>query len=115
MSTGSVATETTAWQPRDGAVPHIRRQLGGDGLTLVRLCFRAGQILDEHRAPGPILISCVSGSLALDVIDGSGIEQYELAPGTVVHLGGGVPHRLAAHTDAVVHLTVHRNVPPDPA
>ncbi|GAA0958205.1 hypothetical protein [Actinocorallia libanotica] len=108
-------TDTTAWEPRDGDVPHIQRLLRGEGLTLIRLSFREGQVLDEHRAPGPILISGVSGAIDLDVITGSQTTRHLLEPGTTLHLDTGVLHRLTARADSVVHLTLHRAAAPKPA
>ena len=105
-----VATDTTAWIPRDGATPHAQRLLHGPGLTLVRISFREGQVLDEHRAPGPILIHCLSGAIDLDVTTATGKETRHLEPGTVLHIAGGDPHRLVALRDTVVHVTLQRNV-----
>ncbi|MFB7878374.1 MULTISPECIES: cupin domain-containing protein [unclassified Nocardia] len=110
MST--LVTDTTAWQPRDGELPNIQRLLAGPGITLVRLSFRQGQVLDEHRAPGPILISCVSGVIDLDVTAGGAVEAHRLEPGATIYLAAGDPHRLEARADAVVHLTLQRNLTP---
>ncbi|WP_024802689.1 hypothetical protein [Nocardia sp. BMG51109] len=106
----SFATATTAWHPRDGAAPNAQRLLHGSGLTLVRISFRQGQILDEHRAPGPILVHGVSGTVDLEVTTDAGIETHHLVPGTVLHIAAGDPHRLTAREDAVVHVVLHRNV-----
>ncbi|MFE3545751.1 cupin domain-containing protein [Nocardia sp. NPDC059177] len=106
----TLVTDTTTWQPKDGDLPNIQRLLAGPGITLVRLSFRQGQILDEHRAPGPILISCVAGIIDLDVTSGAATESHRLAPGTTIYLAAGDPHRLEAREDAVVHLTLQRNV-----
>ncbi|WP_278262673.1 cupin domain-containing protein [Nocardia sp. AG03] len=110
MST--LVTDTTTWQPKDGDLPNIQRLLAGPGITLVRLSFRAGQVLDEHRAPGPILISCVSGVIDLDVTAGGATEAHRLEPGATIYLAAGDPHRLEARADAVVHLTLQRDITP---
>lgn len=106
MST-TLVTDTTAWQPKDGPAPHAQRLLAGPGITLVRISFRQGQVLDDHRAPGPVLITCVSGEIDLDVAG----EAHHLEPGATIYLSGGVVHRLVARADAVVHVTLHRAVP----
>ncbi|WP_067896511.1 cupin domain-containing protein [Nocardia vaccinii] len=105
-----IAVDTAAWHPRDGAAPNAQRLLSGPGLTLVSFSFRQGQILDEHRAPGPILIHCLSGAIELDITTDTGTESHRLEPGTVVHVAARAPHRLAAQLDSVVHVTLHRNV-----
>ncbi|WP_280370002.1 cupin [Nocardia wallacei] len=109
-TTTPIAVDTTTWHPRDGATPNAQRLLHGPGLTLVRISFRRGQILDEHRAPGPILIHCHSGTIDLDVITGTETESHHLHPGTALHIAAGTPHRLTAQQDAIVHVTLHRNV-----
>lgn len=110
MTDAPIATDTTSFDPRDGDAPQARRLLAGPGLTLVRISFRRGQILDEHRAPGPILITCVSGAITLDVHTAAGARTHELVAGTVVYVVGGDVHRLVAGEDSVVHVTLHRNI-----
>lgn len=109
-----LATDTTAWHPRDGGLPNAERLLRGPGLNLVRISFRQGQILEEHRAPGPILVHCVVGTIDLDVTIATGKKTHHLESGTVLHIAGGCPHRLTARHDAVVHVVLHRNLPADP-
>lgn len=105
-----VATGATEWAPRDGAAPHAQRLLSGSGLTMVRISFRRGQILDDHRAPGPIFVQCVSGDIELDVDTPVGRETHRLAAGSVLHIDAGLMHRLTAVDDSVVQVVLHRNV-----
>lgn len=108
-----LATDTTTWTPRDGATPQAQRLLHGPGLTLVRISFRPGQTLDDHRAPGPILVTCVSGTIDLTVTEGPDAGSHTLTDGTVLYIAPGDTHRLTAHTDAVVHVTLQRNTSTD--
>ncbi|AHH15440.1 hypothetical protein NONO_c06280 [Nocardia nova SH22a] len=110
MTHTPIATGTLDWEPRDGDAPQARRMLAGPGLTLVRISFRRDQILDDHRAPGPILVSCVHGAITLDVHTADGAETHELAPGTTVYIAGGDVHRLVAREDAVVQVTLQRDI-----
>ncbi|MFF2087365.1 hypothetical protein ACFVVM_26625 [Nocardia sp. NPDC058176] len=103
------ATDTTTWHPKDGPTPHPQRLLSGPGLTLVRISFRQGQLLDEHRAPGPILITCVSGLIDLDITTPTP-ESHLLEPHTTIYVPAGAPHRLLAREDTVIHVTLHRTV-----
>ncbi|HLS76356.1 MAG TPA: cupin domain-containing protein [Nocardia sp.] len=104
------ANGTHEFQPGDGPGPSARRLLAGPGLTLVGFSFRAGQVLDEHKAPGPILVSCVSGRIDLEVTGGEAQGAHRLEPGSTVYIAGGDPHRLTALEDSVVHVTLHRNL-----
>ncbi|WP_459547598.1 cupin domain-containing protein [Nocardia sp. X0981] len=109
-TTTPIAVDTITWHPREGATPNAQRLLHGPGLTLVRISFRREQVLDEHRAPGPILVHCLSGTIDLDIIADTGTETHHLDAGTVLHIAAGVPHRLTAQADSVVHVTLHRNI-----
>lgn len=109
-TTSPVATGTTDWAPRDGAAPHARRLLSGSGLTMVRISFRRGQILDDHRAPGPIFVQCLSGDIEVDVDTPTGRETHRLTAGSVLHIEAGLMHRLTAADDSVVQVVLHRNV-----
>jgi len=105
-----IATGTGDFQPGDGPGPSARRLLAGPGLTLVGFSFRTGQLLDEHKAPGPILVSCVSGAIDLEITGGRTPGAYRLEPGSTIYIRGGDPHRLTALADSVVHVTLHRNL-----
>ncbi|TCJ97169.1 hypothetical protein [Nocardia alba] len=101
---------TTAWHPRDGIVPNAQRLLSGAGLTLVRISFRAGQILDDHRAGGPILIQCVSGAVDVDVTTDIEVRGHHLVEGSVLHIDANLVHRLTAELDTVVLVVLHRKL-----
>lgn len=90
--------------PVDGDGPRIERLFAGSGATVVRLTFRAGQRMDDHKAGFPILVSTVSGEIEF----GFGDSVVHLIAGSAVHVEAGVGHRLVAQTDAVVTLVVLR-------
>lgn len=88
--------------PKDGDAPHIQKLETVEGATLIRLGFTAGQVMDEHRAPAPILVQGLVGDITFSTAD----RTVNLVPGTVLHLGGGVVHKLVANTDSVALLTL---------
>lgn len=90
--------------PADGDGPRVERLFAGAGATVVRLTFRAGQRMDDHKAGRPILVSVQSG----DVEFGFDDRLEHLTPGSVAHVDAGVVHRLIAQTDAVATLVVLR-------
>lgn len=90
--------------PKDGEVPRIEKLATVDGATVIRIGFTAGQVMDDHRAPAPILVQGITGDVSFSTAD----ETVSLIPGTAVHLGGGVVHKLVANTDSVVMLTILR-------
>lgn len=103
--TGMVQVDgLTTFHPKEGAVPRIDRLAAGTGVTVVRLSFTAGQVLDDHKAAAPILVQGISGRVAFET-QGTTVT---LEPGTAVNLDAGIVHRLEAAEDSVVALFVLR-------
>ena len=73
-----------------------------DRLRLVLVTMRAGALLDEHEAPGPIALHGLRGELDLLVAD----ETHPLLPGTVLALEPGVRHAVRAATSGAFLLTI---------
>ena len=69
----------------------------GGGLSLVLLVIRAGDRLEEHSAPGPILLSVREGRV-LFLAEG---EAVEAGAETVLACDAGVRHSVEALEDAV--------------
>lgn len=89
---------------QDGTAPRIERLGSGTGVTVVRLSFRAGQSMEDHRAGVPILVQGQSGHVTFATAD----RTVDLVPGTAVHVDAAVVHRLEATEDSVVTLLVLR-------
>ena len=71
-------------------------------LQLLRVVLGAGHTLPEHHVPGEITIQCLSGEV--DVATPS--RTCRLAAGALVMLPAAEPHRVQAHRDAVLLVTV---------
>lgn len=76
-------------------------------MRLVLLCMRAGQQVPEHSAPGSITVQAVTGRAVF--YDGD--EVCELFAGTLVRLEAGRRHRVKAHTDTVLLVTMIKTRP----
>lgn len=75
----------------------------GPDLTLVLTVVRGGTACDEHRSPGPAAIVVLSGTL---VLSGPDTDAFTVLPaGSMVAVGPGLVHVLAAENDAA-YLTV---------
>ena len=90
--------------PQDGSSPRIERLGNEDGVTVVRLSFRAGQTMEDHQARFPILVQGQTGAVTFGTAD----RTVTLVPGTAVHVDTGVVHRLEAVEDSVLTLLVLR-------
>ncbi|MGW0036902.1 XRE family transcriptional regulator [Gordonia sp. NPDC003376] len=91
---------TPAADDSDG--PTIDAMARADGVTLVRIGFRAGEVMADHRAVHPILLLGQTGEVDVAIGDG----HVALSPGMAVHIAAQVTHALTALTDAVVTLMV---------
>jgi quercetin dioxygenase-like cupin family protein len=61
-----------------------------------------GALLQEHTAPGPVLIQCLQGELRVT----GGETPQDIQPGTVIYFQPGVQHAVEALTDGAFLLTI---------
>jgi quercetin dioxygenase-like cupin family protein len=71
-------------------------------VRLLLLCLRAGQQVPEHAAAGGITVQTITGYVAF--YDGD--EVYEMSAGSLLRLDAGRAHRVEAHTDAALLVTM---------
>ena len=71
-------------------------------MRLLLLCLRAGQQVPEHSAAGSITVQAISGRATF--YDGD--EPCEMFTGSLVRLEAGRLHRVVAHTDAALLVTM---------
>ena len=71
-------------------------------MRLLLLCLRAGQQVPEHSAAGSITVQAITGRATF--YDGE--EACEMFAGSLVRLEAGRAHRVVAHTDAALLVTM---------
>jgi uncharacterized protein (DUF2249 family)/quercetin dioxygenase-like cupin family protein len=71
-------------------------------MRIVLLCLRAGQQVPEHSTAGSITVQAITGRAAF--YDGE--EACEMFAGTLLRLEAGRSHRVVAHTDAALLVTM---------
>jgi uncharacterized protein (DUF2249 family)/quercetin dioxygenase-like cupin family protein len=71
-------------------------------MRLLLLCMRAGQQVPEHSAAGSITVQAITGR----AIFYDGEEACEMFAGSLVRLEAGRLHRVKAHTDAALLVTM---------
>ncbi|MDO5081457.1 cupin domain-containing protein [Buchananella hordeovulneris] len=69
-----------------------RTVLKAEGARCVLFAFDAGQVLTEHTAAMPVLITVLSGALRV-MADG---QDVVLRPGGVIHMTTRLPHAVEA-------------------
>lgn len=70
----------------------------------IRILLKKGQSMREHKAPFPIIVHLLEGSIDFG-IEG---ETNKLSKGAILTLAGNVPHDLLAHEDSIVRLSLSK-------
>ena len=70
----------------------------------IRIAFKEGQMMKEHKTKFPISVMTIIGSIEFTVED----KVHILNQGDVISLEGGVLHELKATEKSVVRLSLHK-------
>jgi len=70
----------------------------------IRILLAKGQFMKEHKAPFPIVIHVLQGSINL----GSEGEIQEMNAGDLITLDANIPHDLKANQDSIIRLTLSK-------
>jgi quercetin dioxygenase-like cupin family protein len=71
----------------------------------IRIAFKEGQVMKEHKTKFPITVMTLRGSIEFGV----GKESVVLNVGDVIALKGNVLHELKATEESVVRLSLHKS------
>lgn len=69
----------------------------------IRIAFKDGQIMKEHKTPYPIVVEVHEGDIDFGVQG----EIHRLRSGDLISLDGGVPHDLKANAQSIVRLSLN--------
>lgn len=70
----------------------------------IRILFKKGQLMKEHKAGFPITVAVHQGSITF----GMNGEKVVLKTGDLIYLNANVPHDLLAEEDSIVRLTLSK-------
>jgi quercetin dioxygenase-like cupin family protein len=73
-----------------------------DAFEVIRLIVHAGKEIEPHKVPGPIMLHCLEGRVALGLAD----RSLELSAGQWIYLDGGAEHSVKGVEDSSLVLTI---------
>jgi quercetin dioxygenase-like cupin family protein len=98
MKTASLFTDITYKEDK----PSINVLLETNFTKEIRIAFKKGQVMKEHKAPFSIIVAVAEGNINFGVNN----SLVTLKRGDMITLDPNVPHNLTATEDSVVRLTL---------
>ncbi|MCX7550967.1 cupin domain-containing protein [Xanthomarina sp. F2636L] len=70
----------------------------------IRIAFKEGHVMKEHKTPFPIVVEVFEGAIDFGVNG----KVHQLKKGDLIALEGGVPHDLTAIKTSTVRLSLNK-------
>lgn len=100
MKTASLVNNVQYHETR----PTIQVLLESENGKELRIAFKKGQVMKEHKTPFSIVVEIFEGSIDFGVNG----KVLNLHRGDMISLTGNVPHDLTAVADSIVRLSLNK-------
>lgn len=100
MKTASLVNNIVYHETR----PTIQVLFETDNGKEIRIAFKKGQVMKEHKTPFSIVVEIFDGQINFGVNG----DVHALKRGDLLTLEGGVPHDLTAVEDSIVRLSLNK-------
>lgn len=100
MTTASITENLVYNEDR----PAIAKLMDTDTTKEIRILMRKGQVMKEHTAPFPIIVSIFEGSIDFGVNG----QKLALKKGDLISLKEHVPHDLHCTEDCIIRLSLSK-------
>lgn len=70
----------------------------------IRILLAKEQFMKEHKAPFPIIIHILEGSIDLGIAE----KVQQMKAGDIIALSANIPHNLRANENAIIRLTLSK-------
>ena len=84
--------------------PTIQVLMDTDAGKEIRIAFKEGQVMKEHKTPFPIVVEIFEGAIDFGVNG----QVHSLKKGDLIGLEGGIPHDLKALETSTVRLSLNK-------
>jgi len=101
MKTASLTNDIQYHETR----PTIQVLLETESGKEIRIAFKKGQVMKEHKTPFPIVVEIFEGCIDFGVNG----KVHNLNKGDIISLEGNVPHDLTAVKDSIVRLSLNKS------
>lgn len=71
----------------------------------IRILLKAEQIMKKHKAPFPIVVQVIDGSIEFEVKN----QTHQLKKGNIISVESNIPHSLKGLENSVVRVTGYQN------